>query len=238
MVINLIEVSHLSKTFNSNTHVLKDINFTVQAGETLAIIGPSGSGKSTILKILAGLTDKTSGHIYLSNDNIGMAFQYSALLNSYNIYDNIALALHNNITITPKDKDALIRDILSKFKLSEFIDYLPNDLSGGQQKRASFARAIIHNPSIVFFDEPTAGLDPINSTILEDYIVKLTSEYDVASVVVTHQHSTIRRVADKIICLHKGHIVWAGTVKELDTDSNPYIRQFIDGQIDGPFNIG
>ena len=114
---------------------------------------------------------------------------------------------------------------------------MPDELSGGQQKRVSFARAIINDPEIVFYDEPTAGLDPIASTIIEDFMNKLSRYENSTGVVVTHQQTTIRRTADKAICLFEGRIVWQGLIKDIDTDSNPYIRQFIDGKIEGPFNV-
>jgi phospholipid/cholesterol/gamma-HCH transport system ATP-binding protein len=163
-----------------------------------------------------------------------MAFQYSALLNSYTVAENIAFALHDS-KFSEEEIAALVHETLDLVELDEFYDSMPDKLSGGQQKRVSFARAIIGNPKIILYDEPTAGLDPITSTLIEDYILKLSKRLKAASIVVTHQLSTIRRTADRIICLFKGGIVWEGAVSQLDTDQNEYIRQFIDGKPDGPF---
>jgi len=228
-----IEIRNLYKSYD-DVHVLRGINFTVLPGEVLAIIGPSGSGKSTILKILSGLEKATSGSIVIREERIGMAFQYSALLNSYTVAENIAFALQG-CALSKTQIDKIVQEKLEMIGLSKYADHLPDSLSGGQQKRVSFARAIANNPKVVFYDEPTAGLDPINSTILEDYINKLSQAYRNSSIVVTHQRSTIYRTAAKVICLAHGEIVWQGAVQELDTSQDPYIRQFMDGSLTGPF---
>jgi len=230
----IVSVQNLYKVYGEK-QVLQDINFEVYPGETLAIIGPSGSGKSTILKILSGLEDLTKGKISLADHKIGMAFQYSALLNSYTVEENVAFALHESL-LSPDEKKKIVREKLHMLGLESYMESMPDSLSGGQQKRVSFARAIANQPRIIFYDEPTAGLDPINSTVVEDYINLLAHTQNSANIVVTHQHSTIRRTADKIICLCAGKIVWTGKVDELDTSENPYIRQFIDGKKEGPFS--
>lgn len=230
---NLITVNHLQKYYGER-HVLEDITFSVQAGEKLAVIGPSGCGKSTILRIISGLTDLTAGEMNIGSDRIGMAFQYSALLNSYTVAENVLLALYHS-SLSLSEKDRIVREKLDLLGLLDFYDSMPNDLSGGQQKRVAFARAIVNEPKILLFDEPTAGLDPISSTIVENCINELTVKYNSATIVVTHQHSTIERSSDQIICLFDGRIVWSGHNAELHTSDNPYIRQFIDGTMVGPF---
>jgi phospholipid/cholesterol/gamma-HCH transport system ATP-binding protein len=230
-----IEVKNLSKSYGDKK-VLDSISFTVYKGETIAIIGPSGCGKTTLLKILSGLEEDFEGDISLKSERIGMAFQYSALLNSYSVAENIAFALHDS-DLNEAHQKKLVKDKLEKVGLEDHYNSMPDELSGGQQKRVSFARAIINDPEIVFYDEPTAGLDPIASTIIEDFMNKLSRYENSTGVVVTHQQTTIRRTADKAICLFEGRIVWQGLIKDIDTDSNPYIRQFIDGKIEGPFNV-
>ncbi len=233
MIFPIIEVENLCK-FYEDHEILKNINFKIFSGETLAIIGPSGSGKSTILKILSGLEEQDKGNFKLRKEKIGMAFQYSALLNSYTVSENVAFALHDR-AITQKEKENIVHEKLEMVGMKDYANYMPYELSGGQQKRVSFARAIANDPEIIFYDEPTAGLDPINSTIIEDYINKLSKNSNCTSIVVTHQYSTIKRTANKIICLFKGKIVWEGNKENLETDDNEYIRQFMDAKIKGPF---
>ncbi|MDX1920614.1 MAG: ATP-binding cassette domain-containing protein [Candidatus Caenarcaniphilales bacterium] len=228
-----IEVKNLSKAYEDKV-ILNKVSFSVKTGETIAVVGPSGTGKSTLLKIISGLEIQDSGETKLRDENIGMVFQYSALLNSYTIGENIAFALHDS-DLSEEEKEKLIREKLDVVGLEDYYDALPDKLSGGQQKRASFARAVVNDPKIVLYDEPTAGLDPITSTIIEDYMNKLSRCENTTGVVVTHQHSTIRRTADKVICLFKGDIVWAGRIEDVDTDDNPFIRQFMDGKTVGPF---
>ncbi|HEY9886742.1 MAG TPA: ATP-binding cassette domain-containing protein [Vampirovibrionales bacterium] len=229
-----IQVTDLSKSYGDKV-ILDKISFKIRKGETLAVIGPSGTGKSTLLKILSGLEVQNSGTVIKQNtSNIGMVFQYSALLNSYTIAENIGFALHNS-GLSDSEKQKKITEKLEIVGLEEYANVLPAQLSGGQQKRASFARAVVNEPDTMFYDEPTAGLDPITSTIIENYMNRLSGCDNTTGIVVTHQHSTIRRTADYIICLNKGHIVWEGKVTELDTSDNPYIRQFMDGETEGPF---
>ncbi|MCR4881702.1 MAG: ATP-binding cassette domain-containing protein [bacterium] len=233
----MIEVKNICKKFDEKV-VLKDITFKVNSGETLAVVGVSGSGKSTILKIICGLLEPDSGEVILGDDNLAMLFQYSALFDSLNISDNISFALNENEAFKGKYSKAQIKDIVKEklqlVGLSGIEQNFPNELSGGMQKRVSFARGIVTDPKIILYDEPTAGLDPISSTVIEDYMQVLKKELGAASIVVTHQMSTITRTADKVIMLYNAGIVWAGTPDEMLKCDNEYTKQFVEAQKTGP----
>ena len=234
-----IEVKNLIKTFGKNV-VIDDLSFTVNQGETLAIVGFSGSGKSTVLKLICGLISKDSGKIITSGD-IAMVFQYSALIDSLNVYDNIAFSLHERKDLrkkfTEKQVKEIVKEKLALVGLSGIEYKYPSELSGGMQKRVSFARAIVTEPDIILYDEPTAGLDPMSSTLIENYIVRLIEETNAASIVVTHQMSTITRTADKVLMLYGGKCVFFGTPDELCRQENPYTKQFVSASLEGPMKM-
>lgn len=235
-----IEVNHLNKSFGEKK-VLDDVSFKVNDGETLAVVGFSGSGKSTILKIISGLLEKDSGEVITSEGDIAMVFQYSALFDSLDIEDNISFALRERKELrkkyTPKEIHEIVEQKLALVGLKGIEKLFPSELSGGMQKRVSFARAIVTNPNTILYDEPTAGLDPISSTLIEDYIVRLKEETNAASIVVTHQMSTITRTADRVIMLYGGKIVFEGTPDELLQQGNEYTKQFINASLEGPMQI-
>ncbi len=235
-----IEVKNLIKTFDDK-RVIDNVSFKVESGETLAIVGFSGSGKSTILKLICGLLTPDSGEIITSKGDIAMVFQYSALFDSLNVADNIAFALHERKELRKKNKKKEIRNIVTEklelVGLKGIENKFPSELSGGMQKRVSFARAIVTEPNSILYDEPTAGLDPISSTLIEDYIVRLKAETNAASVVVTHQMSTINRTADKVIMLYQGKVVFEGTPKEMMRQDNEYTKQFVTASLEGPMQM-
>ena len=185
-----IEVKNLVKSFDKKV-ILDNISFKVDDGKILSIVGFSGSGKSTVLKLISGLIAKDSGEINTSGGDIAMVFQYSALFDSLNVFDNISFALQERKDLrgkyTRKELEKIVAEKLELVGLSGIEDKFPSELSGGMQKRVSFARAIVTEPKIILYDEPTAGLDPISSTLIEDYIVRLKNETNAASIVVTHQ---------------------------------------------------
>ena len=232
-----VEVKNLVKAFG-NKRVIDDVSFKVNDGETLAIVGFSGSGKSTILKLICGLTEKDSGEIITSKGDIAMVFQYSALFDSLNVADNIAFALHERKDLRKKYSEKEIRNIVAEklelVGLKGIEKKYPSELSGGMQKRVSFARAIVTKPDIILYDEPTAGLDPMSSTLIENYIVRLKEETHAASIVVTHQMSTITRTANRVIMLYNGKIVFDGTPDEMLQGNNEYTKQFITASLSGP----
>ena len=235
-----IEVKNLVKIYDDK-RVIDNVSFNVENGETLALVGFSGSGKSTILKMICGLTEKDGGEIITSKGDIAMVFQYSALFDSLNVADNISFALRERKELRNKYSEKELREIVSK-KLElvglKGIEYkFPSELSGGMQKRVSFARAIVTEPNTILYDEPTAGLDPISSTLIEDYIVRLKEETNAASIVVTHQMSTITRTANKVIMLYGGRIVFNGTPEEMLRQDNPYTKQFVTASLDGPMKM-
>lgn len=233
----LIQLKNISKIYE-NRYVLNNISFNVAAGEAVAVVGFSGTGKSTVLKIISGLVEPDEGEVILGEKNIGMAFQYSALFDSMDIFENVAFALKERRDFKGKYKERELREIVcEKLKLvglSDIENKFPSELSGGMQKRVSFARAIVTDPRIILYDEPTAGLDPVSSTVIEDYMVQLKNELCAASIVVTHQMSTIQRTADRVIMLYNGDIVWHGTPQEMLTSSDPYAYQFVNACKEGP----
>ena len=234
-----IEVKNLEKSFGKNK-VIDNVSFKVENGEILAIVGFSGSGKSTVLKLISGLVSKDSGEIITTGD-IAMVFQYSALIDSLNVYDNISFALHERKDLrkkyTESDIKKIVREKLGLVGLMGIEQKFPSELSGGMQKRVSFARAIVTEPEIILYDEPTAGLDPMSSTLIEDYIVRLKKETHAASIVVTHQMSTITRTADKVLMLYGGKCVFYGTPDELCRQETPYTKQFVSASLEGPMKM-
>ncbi|MEB3206498.1 MAG: ATP-binding cassette domain-containing protein [Vampirovibrionales bacterium] len=221
----LIQVDHLTQRYNSDgAAVLDDISLSVRQGELLAVIGPSGCGKSTLLRSIAGLESPTQGQIHLDNDNLAMVFQYSALFDWLTVLENVAFSLlePGEGRGKPAFKSAddprlrsLVQEKLAVVGLEGAEDKMPNELSGGMQKRVSFARAIMSHPSIILYDEPTSGLDPISTATLEDYMQLLQQQLQPAAIVVTHQLSTVTRIANRVIMLDKGKICFDGTPQEL-----------------------
>lgn len=254
----LIELKGVSKSFGSNK-ILDKVDFTIYRGDALGIIGPSGTGKSTILRIIAGLTPADEGEIYVSGElregliedgasavGIGMVFQQAALFDSLTVDENIGFLLYQHSNLSRKRIRELVDEKLEMVGLPGVADRFPAELSGGMRKRVSFARAIMSNPDkpeetpeILLYDEPTAGLDPIASTVIEDLIRELQDANGTSNsyAIVTHQHSTIRRTADRVVFLYQGKVQWEGKVSEVDTTDNPSIRQFMSGNVDGPINI-
>lgn len=244
----LIRVRNVRKSYGDN-EVLKDISFEVRAHETMGIIGISGCGKSTLLKIISGLETADSGDVELSDPNYSLVFQYSALFDSLSVFENVGFSLLERPDVdydkalsrnnkkrrrhSQKEIKKIVAEKLQMVGLEGIENQYPNELSGGMQKRVSFARAIVSNPRIILYDEPTAGLDPIASTVIEDYIRKMRDDLNAASVVVTHQFSTINRT-DRLILLHEGEIRWQGTPKELYNSTDPYARQFAQASLEGP----
>lgn len=254
----LIELRGISKAFG-NAAILDQVDLKIYRGEAVAIIGPSGTGKSTILRIMAGLLAPDEGEIYIQGQRrlglvgdvsdpigIGMVFQQAALFDSLTVDENVGFLLYQHSKLPHKRIRELVKQKLEMVGLSGISDRYPAQLSGGMRKRVSFARAIMENPEnpqdspeVLLYDEPTAGLDPIASTVIEDLIRQLKSAQESCStyVIVTHQDSTIRRTADRIIFLYQGKVRWQGLVDEIDTTENELMRQFRTGSIEGPIQF-
>jgi phospholipid/cholesterol/gamma-HCH transport system ATP-binding protein len=253
----LIDLRGVSKRFGSNV-ILDGVDIKVYAGEALAIIGPSGTGKSTSLRIMAGLTAPDAGEVYVKGERriglaedqkkptgIGMVFQQAALFDSLTVEENVGFFLYQNSQLPRRRIRDLAEEKLEMVGLSGIGHRYPAELSGGMRKRVSFARAIMDHPDhpddsphVLLYDEPTAGLDPIASTVIEDLVRHLQRSARSGSyVMVTHQDSTIRRTADRIIFLFHGKVQWEGRQEEIDTTDNPLVRQFFSGSVEGPIQL-
>ena len=248
-----METKNLSISWGE-VNVLNQINFELNDGEKLAIVGPSGSGKSTILKILAGLILPTKGELrifgekqtYLRLDqnnppDVRLVFQNPALLGSLTIEENVGFLLKRNKKLSKNSIHEIVRECLAEVGLFNVENKLPNELSGGMQKRVSFARALITDQTLnakskplLLFDEPTAGLDPIASSRIEDLINKTNDKASGSSIVVSHVLSTIERTSDKVLMLYGGKFRWAGSTDEFKKSKDPYVFQFRNGKLDGP----
>ncbi|MGB3296527.1 MAG: ATP-binding cassette domain-containing protein [Phormidesmis sp.] len=252
----LVELKGISKQFGNN-RVLDRIDLTLDQGEAIAIIGPSGTGKSTVLRIIAGLLAADEGEIWIGGQQrigliedspdplgVGMVFQQAALFDSLTVAENVGFLLYQHSRLGDREIRRLVAEALAVVGLPDISDRYPAELSGGMRKRVSFARAVMSNPhnptdrpSLLLYDEPTAGLDPIASTVIEDLIRDVHYGQACSSyLIVTHQESTIRRTADRVIFLHDGRVQWIGAVSEIDSTDNPFVRQFFSAQTKGPIH--
>jgi phospholipid/cholesterol/gamma-HCH transport system ATP-binding protein len=238
----VISASDLRVQYGSR-EVLHGLTFEVRSGETLVVIGGSGSGKSTMLRTLVGLEKPSSGEVRIKGvdiakasaremdairKRIGLAFQGGALIGSLSVGANISLPLLEHTTLERSTIEVMVRIKLEQVGLSGFEDYSPSQLSGGMKKRAAFARAMALDPEILFFDEPSAGLDPITAAGIDDLILSLKKAYALSMVVVTHELASAFLIADRIILLDRGDIVAMGSVEEVRNSRHPRVRQFLD----------
>lgn len=223
--------------------VVSDINATLPGGGISVILGGSGCGKSTLLKNILKLYTPLSGSVYLGRHDIykmkkkafrclkqriGVLFQDGALLGSLNLFDNVALPLKEHTKLPPESISEIVRAKLGLVGLEEFVDYYPNQLSGGMRKRAGLARAMVMDPDILFCDEPTSGLDPINSAELDALLLELKDRFDMTLVVVSHDLSSMKQIADYVVVLGDGRTLFKGGREELLSSDDPYLRQFLD----------
>ena len=242
-----IELRDVKKRFGRN-RVLDGVSLKVMPGESLVIIGGSGTGKSVTLKCILGIIRRDSGQILLDGQSddagdrrtflkqFGMLFQGGALFDSLSVWQNVAFRLRHARHPVPR-KEARERAIekLRRVGLGpETADLFPAELSGGMQKRVGLARAIATDPRIIFFDEPTAGLDPIMAGVINDLIRELVTEMGATAVTITHDMTTVRTVADHVAMLHGGRVRWFGPIEDMDDATVPYLDQFIHGRATGP----
>ncbi len=223
--------------------ILHGVSFNVLTGETLVILGGSGSGKSTLLRTLVGLEKPSGGEIWIRGKNLasispgecdelrkkmGVSFQGGALFGSMSVGDNVALPLREHTPLEESTIEIIVRLKLEQVGLTGYENYLPAQLSGGMRKRAAVARALAMDPEILFFDEPSAGLDPIIAAGIDDLILKLKKAFRMTMVVVTHELASAFLIADRMVLLDKGNIVAIGTKEELQSSTHPRVRQFLD----------
>ena len=247
-----IDIRGLQKSFGAN-HVLRGIDLDVPAGRSLVVIGGSGSGKSVLLKSILGLVKPDRGTIKVDGRNIarqsagdkkfvaaqtGMLFQGAALFDSLTVWENVAFRLlYGERRNRKKAKDKAI-DCLAQVGLAPEVGALhPSELSGGMQKRVSLARAIAADPQILFFDEPTTGLDPIMADVINNLIVERVNAIGATAISITHDMKSALKIADEIAMLYQGVIIWRGRPEELEQSGNPMVDQFVHGRADGPIQM-
>ena len=242
----MIEAIALTKSFGSHP-VLAGVNLRVETGESVVIIGRSGGGKSILLKHLIGLMQPDSGSVLVNGRNLtgmgersllevrrqfGMLFQGAALFDSMTVAENVAFAFQRQRTLSGAEIAKRVCEVLDMVDLPGIEDKKPSELSGGMRKRVGLARAIIYQPQIVLYDEPTTGLDPIVSDSIDHLILRVRDRLDVTTVVVTHDMRSARRVGQRIMMLHDKKIYFSGTPDEIFQSQDPIVRRFIDGVSD------
>jgi phospholipid/cholesterol/gamma-HCH transport system ATP-binding protein len=238
-----IELAGVRKAFGQRV-ILNAISLTVQEGETLAVIGYSGSGKSVMLKTIVRLLEADAGSVHVDGQDVaalrrdalfdlrrrvGYVFQFAALFDSMTVFDNVAMGLRK-MRMREPELGQRVRESLQLVEMDGYEDRLPAELSGGQRKRVGLARAIATRPKYVLYDEPTTGLDPVTTAVIDGLILKMSRELGVTSVVVTHDMKSAYRVADRVAMLYEGDIRWVGTPAQLQQVEDPVVRGFIEGR--------
>lgn len=243
----MITLDDVHKSFGDN-HVLRGVNLQVDKGTSMVIIGGSGTGKSICIKTILGLVTPEQGTITVDGTDVtktdrdaflarfGMLFQGGALFDSLPVWQNVAFRLLRGSLAKPRDEArAIAIEKLRRVGLTpDVADRLPAELSGGMQKRVGLARAIAAEPEIIFFDEPTTGLDPIMAGVINDLIREIVTEMGATTMTITHDMTSVRTIADHVAMLHDGKIRWTGPVSDMDAAGDPYVDQFIHGRAEGP----
>ena len=236
----MIRLNNVKKCFGDK-EALKGISLTIEKGETIAIIGGSGSGKSTLLRLMIGLDRPTSGEIYLGGDNIavmsedaldrvrlrmGMVFQYSALFDSMSVGENVAFGLREHTNKTEDEIERIVAEKLALVGLPDAATMMPQELSGGMKKRVGLARAIATDPEIIFYDEPSSGLDPIMTAKIDELIIDMQRKLDVTSIVVTHDMASASRIADRIAMIYDGKLIAVDTAERFQDIKDERVQAF------------
>lgn len=247
-----IQIRNLKKAFGSKV-VLDGIDLDIKSGESFVVIGGSGTGKSVLIKCILGLITPDSGQILIDGQDVthipakkrleimakfGMLFQGGALFDSLPVWRNVAFGLMNTKGMNAVDARKVALEKLEEVDLNASVaDIYPAELSGGMQKRVSLARAIATKPEIIFFDEPTTGLDPIVSGTINNLILRNVRQLGATALTITHDLNSLRHIGDRVGLLFKGKFIWTGTVAQMDKTDDPYVRQFVGGLPDGPFTL-
>ena len=244
----ILKIEKLHKSFGEKI-ILNDLNINITRNTSQVIIGGSGTGKSVLLKCILGLIEPDQGIISYNStqlnrdtrkeinfyDEIGMLFQGAALFDSLTVWENITFAIKSK---RKSDLREIALDKIHKVGLdSSVLDLYPSELSGGMQKRVALARAIAKDPQLLFFDEPTTGLDPIMADVINNLINEIIDEVGATAITITHDMESAKKIADKISMLYKGNIIWSGDPGEIESSNNPYVDQFINGRSKGPIKI-
>jgi len=244
----ILKIEKLHKSFGEKI-ILNDLNINITRNTSQVIIGGSGTGKSVLLKCILGLIEPDQGIISYNStqlnrdtrkeinfyDEIGMLFQGAALFDSLTVWENITFAIKSK---RKSDLREIALDKIHKVGLdSTVLDLYPSELSGGMQKRVALARAIAKDPQLLFFDEPTTGLDPIMADVINNLINEIIDEVGATAITITHDMESAKKIADKISMLYKGNIIWSGDPGEIESSNNPYVDQFINGRSEGPIKI-
>ncbi len=247
----MIELRNVYKSFNSH-HVLRGVNLKVNAGEGMVVIGGSGTGKSVILKHIIGLIKPDSGEVIVDGQNLadlserelsefrkrfGMLFQGAALFDSLTVWENVGFGLKEHSALPEEGIMEIVRQKLLMVGLPGIEEKMPAELSGGMKKRVGLARAIAMNPKIILYDEPTTGLDPIMSDVINNLIAEMNRGLSVTSLTITHDMKSAYKIANRIAMLYKGEILEVGTPEEIQNSKSPIIQQFINGSSEGPIRI-
>ncbi len=246
-----LEMTDVHKSFGKKV-ILDGVDLKIKKGESLVIIGGSGTGKSVTIKCIQGLLRPEKGSIKIDgvetvglkqkhfddiNSKMGMLFQNAALFDSLTVWENVAFRFLQENGDREQAKE-IARKNLAEVGMDETVMNLaPAELSGGMRKRVGLARAIASNPEFIFFDEPTTGLDPIMSDVINNLIVKCVKKLGATALTITHDMASARKIADKIAMLYKGKIIWCDDVNKVDSSGNPYVEQFINGSSDGPIQM-
>jgi phospholipid/cholesterol/gamma-HCH transport system ATP-binding protein len=247
-----IAIRGLSKSFGSK-HVLRSVDLDIAEGESLVVIGGSGTGKSVLIKNIVGLMHPDAGSIRIDGEEVvgmntadrervvrkfGMLFQSGALFDSLRIWENVAFGLVQAQRMPRSEAREKAIETLAQVGLGpDVAELFPAELSGGMQKRVSLARSIATRPDIIFFDEPTTGLDPIMGSVIDNLITSCVRELGATALSITHDMASVRRIADNVAMIHEGRIIWHGPVGEIDNSGNAYVDQFINGRAEGPIRM-